>query len=116
MTTTVWLAGVPTHLIRADLLYKRVNGFYAGANIEWMPKSYYADNANTTALDPNCLLNFRLGFELFASRWSVYVEGRNLFDKRYISTVDVAGTDTAASQILYPGSGRPIRVGVQYDL
>jgi hypothetical protein len=34
MTATVWLAGVPTHLIRADLLYKRLNGFYAGANIE----------------------------------------------------------------------------------
>ena len=109
-------AGVPTHLIRAELLYKRLNGFYAGPNIEWMPKSYYADNANTTTVDPYCLLNFRLGFEHFADRWSVYVEGRNLFDKRYISTVDVAGTATAASQIFYPGTGRSIRVGVQYDL
>jgi len=78
-------AGVPTHLIRAELLYKRLNGFYAGPNIEWMPKSYYADNANTTTVDPYCLLNFRLGFEHFADRWSVYVEDRNLFDKRYIS-------------------------------
>ena len=39
------LPGVPPHTIRAEVLYKHPSGFYAGPNVEWMPKSYFADNA-----------------------------------------------------------------------
>jgi hypothetical protein len=70
------------------------SGFYAGPNTEWMPTACFADNANTTTVDPNGLLNFRLGYDKPGARWSGYVEGRNLLDKRYIAFVDVAGTTT----------------------
>lgn len=69
------LPGVPRHYLRAELLYKRSNGFYAGPNIEWMPRAFFADNANQVTVDPYALLNFRLGYDR-GRRWSAYVEGR----------------------------------------
>ena len=33
------LPGVPPHYLRAEVLYKHPNGFYAGPNVEWMPQA-----------------------------------------------------------------------------
>ena len=49
------LPGVPPHYLRAEVLYKHPNGFYAGPNVEWMPQSYFADNANSLTVDPYAL-------------------------------------------------------------
>ena len=109
------LPGVPPHYLRAEVLYKNPNGFYAGPNIEWMPQSFYADNANTLAVDPYALLNFKVGYDR-GTGWSGYVEGRNLFDKRYISTTMTAGTATATSALFNPGYGRAVYAGLRYRI
>lgn len=109
------LAGVPTQLVRAELLYRHPGGFYAGPNVEWMPLSYFADNANTTKVGRYALLNFRLGIDKTGTGWSAYLEGRNLTGKRYVSAVDVAGLATAQSEIFYPGTGRSIHAGVDFS-
>ena len=108
------LAGVPTHLLRAELLWSHPSGVHAGPNVEWMPKSYFADNANTTAVKPYAVLNFRVGYEPPHGGWSGYVEGRNLADRRYIAVVDAAGSATPESQIFYPGTGRSLNGGVRF--
>lgn len=107
------LPGVPKHYVRAEVLYKHPNGFYAGPNVEWMTEKFYADNANSVTVDPYALLNFRTGYDQDKG-WSAYVEGRNLLDERYISTTMTAGTATAASELFNPGTGRAIYGGVQY--
>lgn len=107
------LPGVPRHHLRAELLYKQANGFYVGPNVEWVPQAYYADNANTVTVDPFELFNFRIGIER-EKGWSAYLEGRNLFDKRYISAVLNADTATEASEIFSPGDGRAIYGGAHY--
>ena len=48
------LPGAPPHQIRAEVLYKHPSGFYAGPNVEWMPKAFFADNANTSDGRPIC--------------------------------------------------------------
>ena len=56
LTTAPWS---PCTVVNADrtvhqgveVLYKHPSGFYAGPNVEWMPKSYYADNANQMKVD-----------------------------------------------------------------
>ncbi|VCU71073.1 Fe(3+) dicitrate transport protein FecA precursor [Pigmentiphaga humi] len=108
------LPGVPMHAIRAEVLYKHPGGFYAGPNVEWMPKAYYADNANTETVDPYVLLNVRVGYANAKPGWSGYVEGRNLSNRRYIANVAVAGTATATSALFNPGSGRSVHAGLQY--
>ncbi|MCP9626021.1 TonB-dependent receptor [Rhodopseudomonas palustris] len=106
------LPAVPAHWIRAEVLYKHANGFYAGPNVEWMPQAFFADNANTLTVDPYALLNFKLGYDR-GTGWSGYIEGRNLFDKRYISTAIAVETATAASALFNPGMGRAVYAGLR---
>jgi iron complex outermembrane receptor protein len=109
------LPGVPPHAIRAELLYKRPDGWYAGPNVEWMPKAYFADNANQLSVDRYALLNVRLGYDNERrAGWSTYLEGRNLLDKRYISSTVVVETANAASELFNPGTGRSIYAGARY--
>jgi iron complex outermembrane receptor protein len=109
------LPGVPPHYLRAEVLYKHLNGFYAGPNVEWMPQAFFADNANSLTVDPYALLNFKIGYDPGIG-WSGYLEGRNLTDKHYISTTITAGTATAASQLFNPGMGRAIYGGLRYRM
>lgn len=108
------LPGVPRHLLRAEVLYRHPSGVYAGPNIEWAPGHYYADNANSLIVDPYALLGLRAGFDP-GGRWSVYVEGRNLTGKRYISTVAVAGIADVASELFNPGIGRAGFAGIRWQ-
>lgn len=107
------LPGVPKHLLRAEALYRHPGGFYAGPNLEWSPSRYFADNANSLTIGSYALLGLRVGFDAKAG-WSAYVEGRNLTDKRYISTVAVAGTASPSSQLFNPGAGRAVYTGLRY--
>lgn len=107
------LPGIPKHYLRAELLYKHASGFYAGPNVEWTPGHYFADNANTLTVDPYALLNLKAGFDA-GKRWSLYVEGRNLTNKHYISTVAIAGVANATSEIFNPGTGRAVFGGVKF--
>ncbi|WP_066798541.1 TonB-dependent receptor family protein [Sphingomonas soli] len=107
------LPGVPQHFLRAELLYKHKSGFYAGPNAEWSPQSYYADNANTLTVNPYALFNLKAGFDT-GKHWSIYVEGRNLTDRRYISTVAVAGVASPGSELFNPGTGRAVFAGVRF--
>ena len=108
------LAGVPKHFLRAELLYKHRAGFYAGPNVEWAPGHYFADNANSLTVDPYALLNLKAGFDP-GGHWSAYVEGRNLTNKHYISTVAVAGVADAAAELFNPGAGRAVFGGVRFQ-
>ena len=108
------LPGVPPHYLRAEVLYKHPSGFYAGPNVEWMPKSYFADNANQVKVDSYALLNLRVGYNAPDSKTSFYLEGRNLLDKRYIANVAVAGTADVSSAIFNPGTGIAIYGGMQF--
>jgi iron complex outermembrane receptor protein len=108
------LPGVGPHSVRAEVLYRHPSGFYAGPNVEWMPKAFFADNANSLTVDPFALLNVRAGYDRRAG-WSAYLEGRNLLDRRYISTTITAGTATPTSALFNPGTGRAIFGGTRFD-
>lgn len=110
------LPGVPPHLIRAEVLYKHPGGFYAGPNVEWMPQSYFADNANSLTIDPYALLNFKVGYDTGGPGWSGYLEARNLLDTRYISSTITAEIATPVSALFNPGYGRAIYGGLRYRM
>lgn len=108
------LPGVPPHYLRAELLYKQPGGMYAGPNVEWMPKSYFADNANQIKVDPYALVNFKIGYDNQKTGWSGYLEGRNLLNRRYIANAAIAGTADVSAALFNPGSGRSVYGGVQF--
>jgi iron complex outermembrane receptor protein len=106
------LPGVPRHHLRAEARWRHPSGITLTPNLEWSPEAFYADNANSLAVDPFALLGLRLGYET-ASGLSVYVEGRNLTGKRYISTVAIAGAADEASELFNPGTGRALFAGAR---
>lgn len=110
------LPGVPPYYLRAEVLYKHASGLYAGPNVEWMPQSYFADNANTLTIDPYTLVNFKVGYDTGGPGWSGYLEARNLFDARYISTTITAEIATPVSALFNPGYGRSIYGGLRYRM
>jgi iron complex outermembrane receptor protein len=106
------LPGAPRHYVRAEALYRHAGGFYAGPNVEWVPQAYFVDNANSLTTEPYALLNFKIGYDR-GDGISGYLEGRNLFDKRYIASVSVAETANAASALFEPGTGRAAYAGLR---
>lgn len=106
------LPGAPEHYVRAELLYKHPSGFSMGPNVEWVPKAYYVDSANTLDTQPYALLGFKMAFDN-GGRFSGYIEGRNLLDKHYISSTSIIDVATPTSALFDPGDGRAIYAGLR---
>ncbi|MBR1269643.1 TonB-dependent receptor [Bradyrhizobium sp. AUGA SZCCT0222] len=107
------LPGAPRHYLRAELLYKSPTGFYFGPNIEWVPQSYFVDNANTLKTEPYALVGLKAGFDN-GGPVSAYIEGRNLANKAYISSASIINQATATSPLFEPGNGRAVYAGMKY--
>ena len=106
------LPGAPRHYLRAELLYKHANGFYAGPNVEWVPESYYVDSANTLKTEPYALLGLKAGVDN-GGTYSGYIEARNILDTRYIASASILNVATASSPLFEPGTGRAIYAGIK---
>lgn len=107
------IPGAPRHFLRSELRYSHASGWYAGPNVEWVPQGYYVDNANTLKTDPYALLGAKAGYD-FGNGLKLFVDGRNLLDKTYISNTSVTTTATAASALFNPGDGRAVYVGAEW--
>lgn len=108
------LPGAPPHYVRTELLYKNPNGFSFGPNVEWVPVSYYVDSANTLTTEPYALLGMRAAYD--GQNYSAYIEGRNLTNKKYISSVSVTDVATPGLAAFWPGSGMSVYAGVRYKM
>ncbi len=99
------IAGLPPHLIRAELMWRHSDGYYAGPTCEWVPQGGYIDHRNTLKSDPYFLIGFRIGRRT-EQGISWFLEARNLTDEVHAATTGVIdhanGADVA--QFL-PGDG-----------
>lgn len=110
------LPGLPKALLRGELLYRGAKGFYAGPNVEWSPRSYPVDMANTLDADKYAVWGFKFGQEV-DHHWSWFVDARNLFDKKYAATTGVVRDAGGADQAQFlPGDGRSVFAGVQWRM
>ncbi|SAK75457.1 TonB-dependent receptor [Caballeronia glebae] len=109
------IAGVPVNVLRAVLGYARPNGFHVSASVDWVPAGAWADDANTLRVPGYTLLGVQAGMD-FRNGLSVFLDARNLTNKRYVSDIStVADARTASSTaIFYPGEGRSIFAGMRY--
>ena len=107
------LPGAPRHLFRAELRYRHPAGFSVAPNVEWVPQGFYADNANTLRTNAYALLGLRANWD-FANGLSLFAEGRNLTDRRYIASTAVAPVAAPSSALFEPGFGRSVYGGLQY--
>ncbi|WP_245296971.1 MULTISPECIES: TonB-dependent receptor [Rhodomicrobium] len=106
------LPGAPRHFLRAELLYKHPNGFFAGPNVECVPEAYFVDNANSVTTESYVLYGMKAGFD-DGGAFSLYVEGRNLADTHYIASTSIADQANASSALFEPGTGRAFYAGAK---
>lgn len=108
------IAGIPPHLLRAELQYRAPTGWYAGPTLEWSPSDYFIDHRNSFEADGYAIWGLKLG-QRRDQGWSWFVEGRNLGDRVYAATTgvieDAGGLDRA--QFL-PGDGRSFFAGLEW--
>ncbi len=105
------IPGVPRHYLRAEVLYRHASGFYLGPNVEWVPQAYYVDNANSVETASYALLGLRAGWK--KGPYSIFIEARNLADKRYIGSASITDRANAGSKLFEPGNGRAVYAGIQ---
>jgi iron complex outermembrane recepter protein len=111
------LAGVPKHLLISELTLTTPIGITIRPQVEWSPSGMWVDFANTEKTPAYAVLNLSLSTEL-SRGISVYVDGRNLLDRRYISSVSASADFSALAPALqasfWPGEGRGIFMGVRW--
>ncbi|HTO03725.1 MAG TPA: TonB-dependent receptor, partial [Opitutus sp.] len=108
------LAGLPPHLIRAELAWETATGWYAGPTVEWVPEKTFIDFRNTFAADPYAMAGFRVGRRL-ASGLSWFAEIRNGFDRTYVATTGVIENANGVDQPQFlPGDPRSVFVGIEF--
>ncbi|MNN17217.1 TonB dependent receptor [compost metagenome] len=108
------LPAIPPHYYQAELLYVHPSGFYAGVNAQVASKTK-VDYANTFAVKGYTVFGASAGYVHPTDGWKVFLDLRNLGDKRYAASVsptfNARGLDTASS---VPGDGFGAVAGISY--
>jgi len=104
---------VPEHVVGLSADYRFASGLFAAARAEIVPDGGYADYANTLQAEGYATLGLRAGWE--RDRVLLFVEGRNVTDEAYVSTIvaaqnNLAGADNAT---FAPGEGAQVLFGVE---
>jgi len=108
------LPGIPRHFLRAELLYRSPEGYYAGPNVEWSPDRYPVDMANSLHADAYAVLGFKLGRQA-KKGMSWFVDARNLTDRIYAATTGVIADARGINPAIFnPGLGRSVFAGVEW--
>ncbi len=120
------IAGVPPHYLTASVTYKNPGRYFVAFNIESQPEKSPIDHTNTVYQPAFTLYGLRAGFDI-GKRFNCYIEGKNVFNKRYASSYIISdqllvppmpfpnfGIDNIAFFI--PGQPRSIYVGLTYKI
>ena len=108
------IAGTPEHILRTVVTYRNPNGFYLAPSVDVIPVGAWVDYANTLRAPSHTLVNLQTGYET-GKGVLLYLDARNLTDRRYISDFGmVTDARTASTAVFYPGTGRSVYVGMRY--
>lgn len=108
------IAGVPQHVLRTTLSYSRNSRLRVAGTIDWVPTGAWVDYTNTLKVPSYVLFGIEASYE-FERGVTLFLDARNLTDKRYISDFStVTDARTANTSVFYPGSGRAFYAGIKY--
>ena len=109
------LAGVPPQQLRAALRWGRDERFHVEPNVEWVPRGYYVDHANTFRAPGYATVGLKLGGEA-GGGWRWFADLRNLGDRRWISSTNViADAGGRDGRNFLPGDGRSAYLGLEWS-
>ncbi|MGB1539706.1 MAG: TonB-dependent receptor family protein [Rickettsiales bacterium] len=105
------IAGQPEHFYQTELRYTHSDGWFVAPNLE-LASSSYVDFANTLEASGYGIVGLNAGYAV-NDRISFYLDGRNLLDKRYISTYSTTVNSFGNTAVFYPGEGRAFYAGMR---
>ena len=105
---------VPTHHYRAELRYSR-DGFTIAPSVEWTPRGAWADYRNSVQAPGHALLGLQ-GSVAIDERVELFVDARNLTDKRGVGDIAAVIEAGPSSAIYYPVEGRSVFGGFKFAL
>ncbi|MGL4288426.1 MAG: TonB-dependent receptor family protein [Phreatobacter sp.] len=109
------IPGVPQHVLRTALSYSHPAGFTVTPTVDIVPEGAFVDYRNTFKVAGYALLGLQATAKL-PNGASLFLDLRNLTDKRYVSDFGpVVQYNAATTATFYPGSGRSIYGGVRYQ-
>ena len=107
------LPAIPRALYQGALRVDHDSGVFVGIGTEALLTRYAADFANTIWVKPYALLDLRAGWSSADKKWQVFVDAKNVTDKRYSAVVspiyNARGIDSAA---YFPGQGANVTFGI----
>lgn len=102
---------VPEHYYRGELSFTHDDGWRVAPSVEWVPEDVWVDYTNTKTAPGYTVWNLAVSRRVNSSL-ELFAEGRNLADKRYISSVNSV-TNFASQAAFWPGEGRAVFIGLK---
>lgn len=110
------LAGIPREQLRTMLRWQLSDRAFLAPNVEWVPRGYRIDHANSFSAPGYHVVGLKVGGDL-GERCDWFVDARNLQDRRWIASTNVVadarGLDAAN---FLPGDGRSVYVGLEWRM
>lgn len=107
------IPGAPRHYIRSELNYKNSTGFYITPNLEISPNGFYVDSKNSIKTPNYFVVGINAGYDI-NQNIALYIDGKNLLNKKYSPTADVLSTATNSNPaVYYPANSRAIYGGIK---
>ncbi len=97
------IPGVPPHVYQTELRYTHRAHWFVAINADFVSE-VDVDFTNTFAAPGYGIMGFAAGYDV-NKNVSLFVTGRNVFNKAYISNFSTAVTATATSALFYAGDG-----------
>lgn len=104
------IAGQPQHFYQTELRYDHAGGWHAAVDWELASKADVAFD-NSLEAPGYGIIGANGGYDINESV-NLYIDGRNLLDKHYVSTFSTLADTTGSTAVFYPGEGRRIFGGV----
>lgn len=108
------LPAIPEHYVRLKLSCEISKGLHITPNMEWVPKAYPVDFANTLYSHPYAIFGLSLSYNIPGTQSAFYIDGHNLFDRTYITSTGTLPDAMSADQSqFFPGEGRAVYAGIR---
>lgn len=102
---------VPAHVVRSELRFGS-EALHVSPNVEWVPQGGFADYANTTRTPGYVLVGLSAGATV-RDGLDLFLDVRNLADRKAIGDVAAVITAMPASAIYYPVERRAVYAGLR---
>lgn len=107
------IAGIPEHLVHAELAYSLGEQFYLAPNIRWQPSDAFVDHSNVQVQDDYLLFGLKAAYRPTASL-SFFADLENITDETYQTSYVIRGISGPDQPTFIPGSGFNVSAGVSY--